>query len=880
MAGEDVVARGLIELSVSVDEQQLAAQAKRTADQFSSDLARHLDTKSGKAANALSGAFGGIIPKDFTVRAGAASKAVAGIGTTATATASRIAGAARSSTALSAGMKILSFASSAAGLQMGAVALAGAAAAFIFTKLKGETISLEEKIKLLGDTSTTAADKLRKVFDLSDLDLAQVNKDVAGITREAEKLANLPTLAGAAESIALLNDLGKAQEKNAFGADIVSAAEANEAKIRTVLTAAVKEGLIAQSREWVQANLTGDARERASKLIDEELTQRAKQSVLGIENNRIDQEAIDRIQGKNTALELFNKNTELQLDLTEKLAGAEKNYSQALRSVSRAHEGVADAQKAGERAARDAAAAVENATENLADAQQRLNELLAEGGEEELTTTRERLTDATEALADAEERRAEAAAALAELLAPATEEELSEGLDAVTLAEIRLARAIRERDKAAEDSNKKQRQSIDLSGLTLDQVRAKLAQVRLTLSLQRTEGKGTEDLTKLQEDHVIAEIDVRDATQGVTDAKETLRALELKGLSETPKITKARSDLARADEDVAQATRDSGTARTALVLIESGVSAFAATLVTARNSVRDAEDQVAAANLRVADAAEESARRVRDANDTLIESEDKVTDAVKRRTDAQDELNKARLAAGPLDVAAAAFQNMSAVPFIERMGPNNWPQGLSSGSGNIGGTGAWSFAEGLGANATSSADKVIDAITVALSENEMFIRLLREAILRETSGRAAGGVIQGVSGPAGRLFRLGENSRDEMVLPLQSGTDTVWRHLSENLPKYPSLQQGILKAAAPLLPTRTAITLPSHSSGAQSRQDENRQQQMMEDAFYAALTRAGGKDGGDFNITVQVAADAKIPDALAAKRLARQVQAEIARKIS
>lgn len=524
------------------------------------------------------------------------------------------------------------------------------------------------------------------------------------------------------------------------------------------------------------------------------------------------------------------------------LTTATKDYQESLKGVLKAQEDVNVAIKEGAAAVADAvkaaneanAAAIQDAadaTTNLADAQTKVNELLAEGGEKELADARQDLADSTDALANAEERRVAAAERLAELLAPATAQELANANDAVTTSEIALARSIRTRDEALAALNATQEVAVDLAGLSLDGLKNALGKARETARAQRAVTKTGKSAVELQEDAVLAEIDVRDKTQDVTAAKDTLRTLELKGLVETPLITAARKDLANADKDVAKEIRQVNTDRTALNLIESGVSGFSATLAAARVVVAEAEERLAIANTAVgttategqaavAKAHEDAAARIVVARDSVAAAEGRVAKALQDQRDAQKEINGLiATAKGDQDhILATKLLQITANETLIRQTPGLLESAIAQvlallpplhAPTSTGGTGIGH----AGAPGASQRNTLIAGIKDLLRDPRLPFAEAFRILGIPISGGAEGTLIEGAPGRFGKLMHVGEFGKPELLLPLTK-PNRVWELLSANLPKYPG---AMAAAQSAILPAGTGAALPKlNLSGAKT----------------------------------------------------------------
>lgn len=604
----------------------------------------------------------------------------------------------------------------------------------------------------------------------------------------------------------------------------------------------------------------------------------------------------DKFRGTMSLLEDINEEfidiTALLNDVEsaqKSLTAATNDYNKALKGVLEAQENVNEAIRDGAEAVQDAIEAaneaneraiegVVDATENLTEAQTHLNEVIAEGGEEELAEAREDLANSTDALADAEERRVDAAERLAELLAPATQQELANATDNITTAEISLARAIRKRDEALAALNATQEVAIDLSGLSLDGLRSTLANARATAAAQRAVTKTGKSQVELEEEAILAEIGVRDATQDVTEAKTTLRELELKGLVETPEITEARKDLANAEKDVAKAVREVNTDRTALQKIEAGESEFSKTLADARTTVAEAEERLAKANEEVgrtategqeavAKAHEDANKRIADARDGVRDAEDRVTTALLAQRDAQQEINeKIATAIGDQEtLLGLKLQQFAVNEDLIRQTPGLLESAIANVIASL--PPLTQMTGGHGAPGAQARVQLLKGINDLLRDpNLPFAEAFRRLGLPGFG--AEGALIEGASGPLGKLMHVGEFGRPELILPLTK-PNRVWELLSKNLPRFPAAQAAAVSAVSggARVPKISIAGAGGAASSAQRKANKDLAVAIAQELVAAGLTK-----GGDTSITIPVTTPQPDP-----RLLAREIDRRISK---
>jgi len=255
--------------------------------------------------------------------------------------------------------------------------------------------------------------------------------------------------------------------------------------------------------------------------------------------------------------------------------------------------------------------------------------------ERAVVEAKEKVTDANNKVTDSLVAQSEAQIKLNELLKPATEDEIAEAKDKVLSAQLALNRANREAEEAQKALNRQQGRSIDLTKLSLDQLRTTLANARATLAAQR-EGTQGASRAELEDAALSAQIAQREAVRNLAEAQKDLADTENKGKVETEEITKARNDLAAADRAVTKArreaedaVRDVGIAEAKLRQERAGDPALLQTIHDKEVEVKNAKKDVAAAERDIALAVIERQKQI----DILNDKQDAEAVALQRTFD-------------------------------------------------------------------------------------------------------------------------------------------------------------------------------------------------------------------------------------------------------
>lgn len=202
--------------------------------------------------------------------------------------------------------------------------------------------------------------------------------------------------------------------------------------------------------------------------------------------------------------------------------------------------------------ARDAATkAVTTATQALTDAQAKHDKEISDQG----IKLEKDLTDARAATADATDKQTLAQTNLAQALAGASAEDSEKADIALAQAKLRLRQIIEDEKKAQDALNATQSTSIDLTGLSVDQVKSRLKVARAALDAQKElEKKAGEKKTPEQQsiDDSTKAITKRQAELDVVDALKAQNDLKIKGTEADPAVIAARI----AVRDATKATTD------------------------------------------------------------------------------------------------------------------------------------------------------------------------------------------------------------------------------------------------------------------------------------------------------------------------------------
>lgn len=465
------------------------------------------------------------------------------------------------------------------------------------------------------------------------------------------------------------------------------------------------------------------------------------------------------------------------------------------------------------------------ATRKLRDLEAERSTLLADTARDvrEVAEAEEKLTRIRFTLRDLDQEEAEIQAKLNELRSPASAEDLAAADRDIERAKLALNKALREEAALQASLTKQQRESVNLAGLTLDQIRAKLANIRATNAAQK---EATTEEATLEEKQTEARLNVADAQDKLNAALAERTELDNRVRNNAIAIRELEEKLTTLSLDRAAALRDEALAQAEVNRLRAGDTTRAAELKKLDEEIRDAKRDQATAAADVRDKEEEVNVKKREQRIIVAEikgDENEINRLLLERIG----LNRDLIAQNPALLQGTVDQLVAQI--FASLGDE-----------------AFGFTQG----------DVANPIANALLNNP---NALRDILRRFGLPLAEGGLITQPT-----FAQVGERFKHEMVLPLTK-PDRVWQLLSQHLPRYP----GALAAAqAAVRPTPgPAIKLPT--SGMPLKRGSGPMTWDQADEIIRLL-----KENGQAQVTVQapvtVASPVQDPELLA-RKVARQV---------
>lgn len=333
---------------------------------------------------------------------------------------------------------------------------------------------------------------------------------------------------------------------------------------------------------------------------------------------------------------------------------------------------------------------------------------------------------------------------IAELQLPATQEELAEGQDRITRAQIALNRAKREQIELEKKITPVQKTSLDLSGLSLDQIRSKLANLRATNAAQRANATATQEEGKTQEeideDRILKELSVKDAQREVNDAIEAQTILQDRVKNNADAIATKTQELTDLEIDVRDAIRQREEAMGGLAALRDGETTKASSLLGIDQQITTLNEQRKTAVQNIKDN-EEAVKVAKDAQRLkvaeILGDEQTINQLLIDRSGILKGI-------GGLDAQAQKASFISILPALLR--------GAQLTGGRAG-------------PPLITPDTIAQISDRLLKDPSSDIRAVLKEILRAL-GLEIPGLAEGALVTAPGLYNLGEGFRPEVVLPL------------------------------------------------------------------------------------------------------------------
>lgn len=499
------------------------------------------------------------------------------------------------------------------------------------------------------------------------------------------------------------------------------------------------------------------------------------------------------VQTKDSAVDLFSKMKEG----LESILGDTEKLEKAQKAVTDAQDAQSEAVKKEAAARKDVTAAIQRQTEaqekfqeitdKLADTETKRQKLIKDTGADlrEIADAQRDLEKISFKLLDIDRERADTLEKIKELQTGPTTDEIADADDRVTRATIALAKAQREEAEALKELNQDQQNSLDLAGLSLDDLRTRLAGLRSAAAAQRATKKETKSAAEIQEEITLAHLNTRDAQREVNDAVQARADLDTVVIRNQGTIEGLTQHLKELESDKAGLLDDQIEATDTLIKLRSGET-------TQQEAIKKLDDDIKGLKIDQKNAAVD----IQTATADIAIKQDAVKEATKDIRDKSREIAIAKADQKVLTTDLFGTEKDINNALLARIGLN----------GTLIGQSQQLLEKNLLANPDVLAgflDKLLEAGGFGVKGLPTTAADIANLILNDPNKlrdllRRFGGIgfEQGGLITHPTLATMGEKFKHEMVLPLTK-PNRVWDLMSQTLPRYPGALAAAQKAISP-----------------------------------------------------------------------------------
>lgn len=449
---------------------------------------------------------------------------------------------------------------------------------------------------------------------------------------------------------------------------------------------------------------------------------------------------------------------------------------------------------------------------------------------------------------------------LIELRTPASADDLASADRAVERAKIALNKSIRAETEALAKLNEQQAVSVDLSGLSVDQIKSRLSNIRAVLATQRATKKETKSQEEIDEEATENRLNTLDAAQALRDAEQAREDIQNRVLLNAPAIRELEERLVELALDKADATVEQEGAQKRLNALKAGETTLARELTRLEEQKKAALEQQSTAQAAVTAAKE--AVVIAAAEQDVIEA--RILGNKRLELEAEQRLLELKGLQVGLDTQSRdllqqqldSLKLQSAIP----LRPVPPPPGPIP--AELIGTNFANIAAGGGLLGGGLADRAIQALAEALIATQTLKNFVTPG---GALARYSGGLVEGAPGAMGQLMHAGEFGWNELVLPYQRDPMRSANLLAKYAPEVVTLAAG----SGPELVganTNTPRIVRSRDSYVSPNKPSKLEQKM--DRLIQLQVEANGKTF-ELNAPISVTS----PDSqLAARRTAREIK--------
>lgn len=677
---------------------------------------------------------------------------------------------------------------------------------------QGESSSeaLEKRVRSLADSgfvylrvrSDEAKKALEEVFGTSVADtlLNSIDKitDAQRRLAEAQEEYNKEVSRSDATDTLALKATGDREKAAKALVDVENDIVSAEETVRE----AVRQGNIVQARAIVGALEEGDVKDRLNKALREGENLYIADTEASAENARIKEELTAATEDAAGAFQTLFTNLAKSVDLVPQLDSLRVSLTSASEKLNEL------IKERNQLISNVVAKHLEefNAVKSIRDIQRQIDDNTRERAnlEQQVVDTAARHEEIASRLSEIEERRTgflnrqvEIQARINELLAPPDPADVQAAQDALTRSQIKQAQLSRKRlDTEEEITDLGRDQSdlqVDLTGLSLDEAKSRLASARAAAAAKRSRQKDSEtskeaaeDELTLEEQRTLLEIDKRDAARDVNQRQEDLNKLlnpeitnreeisrlqeesknitkDIKGLEKDIEgIEKDRRSINTDIEDIQRRIRRLDEDAPGLILQKKIAEQDYQSLLRGESGITERikglNDQIVGQRQSIKDLADQERQTI----DKIRLGEEAVTTALRAQN--LERAHALGLINDQLSKAQDAVKRQISGVLANQVGNIFSESFLQTDRGQVA---ADRFLNQV-VNNPSVLSAVADALVITPGGDirEILKRVLRELGINIPGFSAEGSVIPGAPGPMGTLMHVGEYGKPEAILPL------------------------------------------------------------------------------------------------------------------
>lgn len=561
------------------------------------------------------------------------------------------------------------------------------------------------------------------------------------------------------------------------------------------------------------------------------------------------------LSGINDVLQGVIDEQEKLIDATDAVKDAQENLNDAIDAEKDARQDLQDSIEAEQ----DAKNELTEINAELADLEAKRAELVADIARDirDIAEAQRKLESIGLKLLDLDADRVEILDKIKELSTGPTADQIAAADNKIAKAQLDLNDSYREQLDLLEELERTRQANIDLSGLTLDQLRTTLAGLRAQTAAQRSVQNTGRTEADIQADLARVGTEIVDGQLNLNEAINERLELDQIVINNQGEIEKLGRKLKQIELDKADLLDDQVESQGELNNLLAGET-------PRQQEIRELDEDIAELKERQRDATD----KIKDAGITIRENEEKVRDANLAIRDANNEILAAKRELKIVTADVNGDEQELNRLLLERIGLNQ----TLLGQGNT----QLDIANRILNNPTNQ--QLVSQFNDPNSVLSQILNLplndpLRNAVLQLMASRFTG-FEQGGMVTSPTLATIGEKFKHEMVLPLTK-PDRVWSILSQNLPKYPAAMKAAQAAINP------PVSIPKISNAVSStNRVVNRDDGPATFGQLRELINILKEQRTEVHVEAPITVESKGSEGLLVRKISRQVEKNVLDKIS